>query len=69
MANIAEFIEKLAEAAGSIPVVNWMSSTYRFAGYETFGFISIAEYPGLDLEKDYHYAGGLRGGASLFATV
>lgn len=69
MTSIAGFIEELAEAAGAEPVINWMGGTYAFEGFETFGFISIGEYPGLDLHERYPHVRGLRGGARLFAAV
>lgn len=69
MTTIASFIEDLAKAAGANPVTNWMSGTYAFEGYETFGFISIADYPGLDLHESYPHVRGLRGGTRLFAAV
>lgn len=69
MVTIAGFIEDLAEAAGAKPVTNWMGGTYAFEGYDTFGFISIEEYPGLDLHERYPHVRGLRGGARLFAVV
>ncbi len=69
MTTIAGFIEDIAKSAGANPVTNWMSGTYAFAGYETFGFISIADYPGLDLHEKYPHVRALRGGARLFAAV
>jgi succinate dehydrogenase/fumarate reductase flavoprotein subunit len=69
MTTIASFIEDIAKVAGANPVTNWMAGTYAFEGYETFGFISIADYPGLDLHERYPHVRGLRGGTRLFAAV
>lgn len=68
MTTIAGFIEEIARAAGAIPVTNWMAGTYAFEGYETFGFISIADFPGLNVHEKYPHVRGLRGGARLFAA-
>ncbi len=69
MTTIANFIEDIAKTAGAQAVTNWMAGTYAFEGYETFGFISIADYPGLDLHERYPHVRGLRGGTRLFAAV
>lgn len=69
MTTIARFIEDIAKTAGANPVTNWMAGTYPFEGYETFGFISIADYPGLDLHERYPHVRGLRGGTRLFSAV
>ena len=62
MTRIARFIEDIAEAAGAKPVTNWMGGTYPFEGYDTFGFISIIEYPGVDIYEKYPHVRSLRGG-------
>ncbi|MFT5508374.1 MAG: succinate dehydrogenase/fumarate reductase flavoprotein subunit [Hyphomicrobiaceae bacterium] len=69
MTTIASFIEDLAKAAGANPVTNWMAGTYAFEGYETFGFISIADYPGVDINEQYPHVRALRGGTRMFAVV
>lgn len=69
MTTIAPFIEELARAAGANPVTNWMAGTYAFEGYETFGFISIADYPGVDINERYPHVRALRGGTRMFAVV
>ena len=69
MTNIARFIEDIAEAAGAKPVTNWMGGTYPFEGYDTFGFISIIEYPGVDICEKYPHVRSLRGGTRLFAAL
>ncbi|MBO6947085.1 MAG: FAD-binding protein [Rhodospirillales bacterium] len=69
MATISAFIEEIAAAAGANPVINWMPGNYPFEGFDTFGFISIADYPGLDLNEKYPHVRGLRGGARLFAAL
>ena len=69
MTTIARFIEDIAEAAGATPVTNWMGGTYAFEGCETFGFISIVEYPGVDIYEKYPHVRSLRGGTRLFAAL
>ena len=69
MTTIARFVEDIAEKAGARPVINWMAGTYPFEGYETFGFISIVDYPGVDIHERYPHVRGLRGGTRLFAAV
>lgn len=69
MTTISSFIEEMAKTAGAVPVTNWMAGTYPFEGYETFGFISIAEFPGVEILEQYPHVRGLRGGTRLFAVV
>jgi succinate dehydrogenase/fumarate reductase flavoprotein subunit len=69
MTEVAGFIESIAKAAGANAVTNWMPGTYALEGYETFGFISVADYPGLELNEAYPHVRGLRGGTRLFAAV
>lgn len=69
MVTISTFIEDIAEAAGANPVINWMPGNYPFDGFDTFGFISIADYPGVELNEKYPHVRGLRGGTRLFAAL
>lgn len=69
MTTIAGFIEELAAATGAKAVTNWMFGNYAFEGHDTFGFISIAEVPGVDINERYPHVRALRGGTRLFAVV
>ena len=69
MVSIAPVIEDLAARHGAVATVNWRDANYPFDGHDTFGFISVTDYPGLDFAKTFPHLRGLRGGARLFGVM
>ncbi len=69
MATVAPFIQDLAVAHGAVATVNWRDANYPFPGHDSFGFISITDLPGVDLDRRFPYLRGLRGGARLFKVM
>jgi succinate dehydrogenase/fumarate reductase flavoprotein subunit len=69
MAGVAAVVEAHARQSGAVATINWRSGNYPFPGHDSFGFVSITELPGVDLERTFPHLRGLRGGARLFKVM
>ncbi|MCZ7598779.1 MAG: FAD-binding protein [Gammaproteobacteria bacterium] len=69
MTGIGDFVADLAAPAGATLTRSDAPGNYPFDGYDTFGFISVADVPGFDPRRDYPHVRGLRGGARLFRII
>lgn len=69
MTHVEAFIRALCAPYGAKLAKVHSPGNYPFPGFETFGFISVAEVPHFDPRKNYPHVRGLRGGARLFNIV
>jgi len=69
MTRVEGFIRSLCEPFGATLTRVESPGNYPFDGFETFGFISVADVPGFDQRRDYPHVRGLRGGARLFRVL
>ncbi|MFW6024458.1 MAG: FAD-binding protein [Dichotomicrobium sp.] len=69
MTEIEGFVRKLCEPCDASLTKVKAPGNYPFDGFETFGFISVADVPGFEARAVYPHVRGLRGGARLFNVV
>jgi len=69
MATIADFVKQLASVNGAELAEADAPGNYPLGGYESFGFISVADIPGFDVREGYPHVRGLRGGARMFKVI
>ncbi len=69
MANVEGFVRALCEPHDAKLTKVQAPGNYPFDGFETFGFLSVAEVRGFDPRQGYPHVRGLRGGARLFNVI
>lgn len=69
MTTVAEFVRRLAKVNGAELNEVKAPGNYPLEGYESFGFISVADIPNVDVRQCYPHVRGLRGGARMFKLV
>lgn len=69
MTWISERIKAYAAETGAAVSVDWIGGNYPFPGHDTFGFCTVADYPGLDFQAEWPHVRGLRSGARLYKVM
>ena len=69
MTGLAEYIRELAAPTGATVSVRDHAANYPLPGYDTFGFVYIEDFPGLDPAHDFPSVRGSAEGARLFKVV
>jgi len=69
MTVIEEFVRGLAAESGAVAGYRDGEGNYPFSGYDTFGFVTVDDIPGLDLAKAFPHVRGSPAGARMFKVV